>query len=99
MAQQALGRFEVGDDAVAQRADGRDVRGRSPEHRVGLVADGLGLVALGVDGDDGGLVDDDATAGREHNCIRGAEVDGEITGGEGQNVQQHDTCRSLARGV
>ena len=34
-----LGDFEVGDDAVAQRADGLDVAGRAAEHQLGLLAD------------------------------------------------------------
>jgi hypothetical protein len=99
MTQQAFGGLEVGDDAIAQRADGRDVRGRAPEHRVGFVTDRLGPVAQRVDGDNRRLIDDDAPARREHDRIRGAEVNGEITGGEGQNVQQHDMRRSLAREV
>ena len=40
-----LGDFEVGDHAVAHRADGLDVAGRAAEHQLGLVADGEDLLA------------------------------------------------------
>ena len=90
VAQQPLGGVEVGDHAVAQRPDGGDVGWRAAEHGVGGVADGLGLVALGVDGDDGRFVDDDAAAGREHDGVSCAEVDCEVACAEGQDVEQHD---------
>ena len=35
-----LGDFEVGDDAVAHRADRLDVAGRAAQHHLGVVADG-----------------------------------------------------------
>ena len=35
-----LGDFEVGDDAVAHRADRFDVAGRAAQHHLGVVADG-----------------------------------------------------------
>ena len=34
-----LGDVEVGDHAVAQRSDGLDIAGRTPQHQLGLVAD------------------------------------------------------------
>ena len=34
-----LGDFEVGDDAVAHRADRFDVAGRAAQHHLGVVAD------------------------------------------------------------
>ena len=39
-------------------------------------------VGLGVDRDDGGLVDDNALAMRVHQGIRRAQVDGEVIGEE-----------------
>ena len=91
MAQQPFGGFEVGDHAVAQRPNRGDVGRRAAEHRVGRVADGLGLVALRVDGDDRGLVDHDAAPGSEDDGVGSAEIDREIASGEGQDVQQHGT--------
>jgi hypothetical protein len=44
-----LGDFEVGDDAVAHRADRLDVAGRAAQHHLGLVADGQDLL-LAADG-------------------------------------------------
>jgi hypothetical protein len=62
---------EVGDDAVLHGLDGDDVAGGAAEHLLGLLADGLDLIGLGVDGDDGGLVDDDALAvPRRRGCWR-----------------------------
>ena len=62
---------------------------RAAEHRARRVTDGFGLVALRVDGDDRRFVDDDAAAGGEDDGVGGAEVDGEVAGPEGQDVQQH----------
>ena len=53
--QHPLGRLEVGDHAVAHRADGGDVAGRAAQHLLGLVAHGFDLRRQRVDGDDGGL--------------------------------------------
>ena len=49
-----LGNFEIGDDAVAHRADRLDVARRSPEHHFGVVADRPNrfLSALGISRDD-----------------------------------------------
>ena len=58
--QHALGDFEVGDDAVLHGPDGDDVAGRAAQHFLGFLADGLHFAVVLVDGDDGGLVDDDA---------------------------------------
>ena len=73
-----LGDFEVGDDAVLHGLDGHDVAGRAAEHVLGFFADGFDFAGVLVDGDDGGLVDDDAFAGREDEGVGGAEVDGQV---------------------
>jgi hypothetical protein len=39
-----LRHLEIGDHAVAQRADGLDVAGRAAEHQLGLVAHGQDLL-------------------------------------------------------
>ena len=64
--------------------------GRAPEHRVRLVADRLGLVARGVDGHDGRLVENDAAPGGKDDRVCRAEVDREVAGTESQDVQQHN---------
>ena len=61
VAEHRLGDLEVGDDAVAQRADRLDVARRAAEHLLGLAPDGEDLVAaagVALDGDDGGLARD-----------------------------------------
>ena len=78
-----LGDREVGDDAVLHRPDGFDVAGHLAEHRLGFGADRLdGLLAVGAafvaDGDDGGLVEDDALAAHVDQRVGSAEVDGQV---------------------
>ena len=54
-----LGRVEVRDHAVTQRTDGADAGVRLLMHELGLLAEGDALVGGIVDGDDGGLVQND----------------------------------------
>src|SRR5206468_1542941 len=69
-----LGGDVVGDDALAHRSDDLDGAWRTAEHVAGLLADSDdGVVALS-DGDDGGLIDDDATAFDVDEDVGGAEV-------------------------
>ena len=75
-----LGDLEVGDDAVLQRPHGDDVRGRAADHPLRLGADRQDLLGLAVDGDDRGLVDDDAPALDHHERVGGAEVDAHVVG-------------------
>ena len=82
-----LGGVEVGDDAVAHRPDGGDGGRRAAQHGARLVSDRFGLLGGGVDGDNRRLVNDDAAAGGKNNRVGGAEVDGEVTGPEGQDVR------------
>jgi hypothetical protein len=70
--------FEVGDDAVLHRLDRHDVAGRAPEHLLGFLADRLNLAGHLVNGNDRGLVDDNALAARVDARIGGAEIDSEI---------------------
>jgi hypothetical protein len=64
VAQHALGDLEVRDHAVAQRPDGLDVARRLAEHGLRGVADRHAveqhLVGALLDGDDAGLIQDDA---------------------------------------
>ena len=74
----ALGHVEVGDGPLAERADGLDVAGRAADHLPGLVAHGQHVAGLDVEGDDGGLVEDDAPAPGVDEGVGGAEVDGQV---------------------
>jgi hypothetical protein len=78
--QHLLGDFEVGDHAVLHGLDGHDVAGRAAQHLLGLFAHGFHLAGVLVDGDDGGLVDNDALAGRVDQRVGGAEIDGQVAG-------------------
>jgi hypothetical protein len=82
--QHLLGVAEVGDDTVLHRLDGDDVARRAAEHLLGLLAHGLDFVGLGVDRDDGGLVDDDALAVGVDQRVGRAQVDGEVIGEEAE---------------
>jgi len=79
-----LGDFEVGDDAVAQGADGGDGAGGFAEHFLGGLADGITVLedARGAffDGDDGGFIEDDAFTADVNKGICRAQVDGHIIG-------------------
>ena len=89
VAQHLLGHVEVGDDAVLERPDGRDVARRAAEHPLGLDADGVHLAVALVDRDDRRLGEDDAAAADVHECVRGAEVDGHVTAAEaGQSAEK-----------
>ena len=89
VAEHLLGRLEVGDHAVAHRADGGDAAGRPPEHLFRVVADGLDLVVDVVDRHDGRLVEHDAGAARKHAGVGGAEVDRQVMGEERQRSEKH----------
>src|SRR5207244_4156946 len=72
------GDVAVGDVPVLQWPHGPHMPGRPPEHCLGVASYcDDGLVGF-VDGDDGGLVEDDAHATPEHQGVRCAEVDREI---------------------
>src|SRR5262249_25265319 len=62
--QHRLGDFEVGDDAVLHRLDRNDVARGAPEHFLRVLAHRFDAAVDFVDGDDRGLVDDDAFPAR-----------------------------------
>src|SRR6185369_4163479 len=69
-----------GDDAVLHRLDGDNVAGGAAEHFLGFLADGFHVAVVLVDGDDGGLVHDDAAALRVNQRVRRSQVDGQVAG-------------------
>jgi len=86
-----LGDFEVGDDAVAQRADRLDVAGRATEHHLGLFADGedLALAALRSQRNDRRFVQHDAAALHIDQRIGRTEVDPHVGRKEPDHTRQH----------
>ena len=68
----------VGDDAVFERMLGGERLGRVVDHVLRLVADGENAMGALLDGDDRGLVDDDALARHRDERVRGSKVDGHI---------------------
>ena len=82
VAQHLLGDLEVGDHAVPERPDGADPRRRAADHALRLVADGVDVAGVGVDGDHRGLGGHDALAADEHERVGGAEVDGDVEAAE-----------------
>src|SRR3954452_16535842 len=79
-----LADLEICDDAVLERTNGLDVRRCPPDHALGFGANGEQTPVPGVDGDDGWLVEHDATATHVHDGVRRAEVDGHVTTHEGR---------------
>jgi hypothetical protein len=88
--------FEVGDDAVLHGLDGHDVAGRAAQHLLGLFAHGFHLAGVLVDGHDGGLIDNDALAGRKDQCVGGAKIDGQVAG---KHAEQANESRATAWGA
>ena len=82
VAQHLLGDVEVGDDAVLERADGRDVPGRAAEHPLGLDADRVHLAGALVDRDHRRLGEHDAAPANVDERVRGSEVDGHVAAAE-----------------
>ena len=62
VAEHRFGDLKVGDHAVLERSHRVDRRGRPSEHLLRLGTDGVHLARRGVDRDDRGLRDDDASA-------------------------------------
>ena len=78
-----FGDGEVGDNAVFHRPDGGDVSRRLAQHLLGFLADRLdGFFAVGAaflaDGNDRGLIQNDAFAAYINQGVCGSEVDREI---------------------
>jgi hypothetical protein len=88
MTQHLFGDFEIGDDAVLHGSNRHDVAGGPAQHLFGIAADGEDLAALSLDGDDGGLVDDDPLALDIDQRVGGAQVDRQII----RKPAQHSIC-------
>ena len=80
--QHHLGDVEVGDHAVLHRLDRDDVGRRPAEHLLGFVPDREDLLVVPVKRDNGRLVDHDSAPFGVDQGVRGAEIDGQITGEE-----------------
>jgi hypothetical protein len=98
VAEHLLADLEVRDDAVLQRSDGLDVAGGAPDHALGFDADRDGFAVADVDGDHGGLVQDDAPAAHVDDGVGRAEVDGHVpTRQGGEEVVGHVLASSAGR--
>ena len=75
MAQHLLGDLEIGDHAVAQRADRSDRRRRAADHSLGLRADRVYAARLLGDRDHGGLEEHDSAPADEHERVCRAKID------------------------
>src|SRR5262249_27212286 len=100
MAEHRLRHLEIGDDPVLHRTDGDNVAGRSPEHLLGLFADGKDLLCArcaALDGDDGRFVRDDAFPSYEGQRRRSSEIDGKVVRKQPVNpIKQHGPVLPLA---
>ena len=90
-----LGDVEVADDAVPQRADRDDAGGRAADHALGLGAHLEHLAGAGIDGDHGGLADDDAPATHVDEGVGGTEIDPDVSGEPSEEGIEHRWGGSL----
>ena len=74
----ALCDVEVGDGAATQGPHRHDVAGRAPDHLPRLVAHRQHVSRAAVQGDDGRLVEDDASSALVDEGVRRTEVDGQV---------------------
>lgn len=82
VAEHPLGDLEVGDDTVLQRSHGNDVARGPPDHLLRLGADREDATGVGVDRDDGRLVEYDPATPDVHQRVGGPEVDSHVTADE-----------------
>jgi hypothetical protein len=71
VAQHLLADLKVCDDAVLSGPNGLDVAGGAADHPFGLGAHGQRFAVFDVDGDHGGLVEDDAATSNVDKGVRG----------------------------
>ena len=84
--------FEIGDDAVAHRADRLDVAGRAAQHHLGVVADGADGFLAAAGGDGGhhrGLVEHDAAALDIDQRVRRPKIDGHVARKRAKKTAEH----------
>ena len=95
MLEHLLGHHEVGNDAVLQRTDGRDIAGRAPKHTLGFAAHRRDLLlAVGCAyRHNGGLIQNDATAAYKNKGVGGSKIDGKIAGKDASQFLDEHQCR------
>jgi hypothetical protein len=100
--QHGLGDFEVADDPILQRPDGRDRTGGLAEHFLGNQADGVAVLqhAVGplLDGNNTRLVKYDPLALYAHQGVAGSEVDPHINAEHSQERIENHAGDSSANG-
>ena len=93
MLQHLLGDREIGDDAVFQGPNRRDIARCAAEHVLCLGADGLNhasaAAAVLPDCDDRRFIEHDAVAPRVNKCISGAKVDRQVIREITQEIFEH----------
>ena len=86
-----LGDFEVGDDAIAHRADGLHVDRRLAKHHLGFLADRVNdLAAVLVHiGNDRGFIELDAVTLHVDQRVRRPQVDRHVRGHQAEEFAEH----------
>ena len=94
-----FGDFEVRDDAIPHRADGGHVAGRFPQHLLGFVADGVHDLAPALidEGDDGRLIEDNASPLCVNKGVGRAQIDRQIRRNKAQKASEHSASPQGSR--
>jgi hypothetical protein len=90
--QHLLGRLEVGDHAVLERADRGDVVGGTADHPLGLVADCEDLAGAGVERHDARFVEQHTLAADVDQRVGRAEIHGHVPTDE---AVRHARCLAV----
>jgi hypothetical protein len=90
VADHLLGHIEVGDDPIPERAHGRDVTRCPADHPLRIVADGEDVTGVGVQRDNGRLIEEDPLPANVDERVRGSEVNGHIPAQVVECAFEHD---------
>jgi hypothetical protein len=91
--------FKVGNYAISQRTNGGDCTWRTPHHLLGLFANGKGQFCVLINGNDGRLSNDHASAQDINQDIGGAQINANVSRRAAKIKKGGEFHQSVPRGV